>query len=219
MAAAKSSVPIPTLPPRAQPAARAVTSSPVRTSHSGCPLAARPVMSPSWGPGSEAGADVEAGPQRGDDDAAHQHGPALGKAGRGRDHPEEGVDDEPDGHRVDDRAEPEALPDRDPQHEEGQAEQDDDGAEAQAGELGEALVQHVVGATPRRAWSMRVIPPERTTMPTRRRGSRRRSSARLGSVTTWSAALLRGEPRRGALVEVQRGVRRGARGSTPDRRW
>src|SRR5215510_1553612 len=51
MLKAKSTVPTPTLPPRTHPTARAVSSSRVRTAHSGNPLAAMPVIRPSRGPG------------------------------------------------------------------------------------------------------------------------------------------------------------------------
>src|SRR6267378_364969 len=44
-------VPIPTVPPSSQPARSTVTSIQVRTTRSECPRAARPVISPSRGPG------------------------------------------------------------------------------------------------------------------------------------------------------------------------
>src|SRR5205823_2453778 len=48
---ANATVPIPTFPPRTHPAASAASSSTVRTAHSWNPLAARPVIRPSRGPG------------------------------------------------------------------------------------------------------------------------------------------------------------------------
>ena len=117
-------VPTPTVPPRSHPAASTVTSIAVRTTRIEWPRAAKPVITPSRGPGPRPGADVRTGRDAVQDDAAEHRGSAQREVVRRRDGRQGQVDDEPDHDDVAERSEPRALPKREPEREDAGADDD-----------------------------------------------------------------------------------------------
>ena len=95
--------------------------------------------------GSEAGADVGAGGDPVQDDAAEHHHDLGGEAvDRGHDR-EHHVDHETDQHHVTERAEPRLLAERDPQEQDEDSDDDRPGADAEAEPARQALMEHVPG--------------------------------------------------------------------------
>ena len=101
--------------------------------------------------------------------------------------------------RVDHGPDAEALAERDPEQQHEQAEQDDDGAEAQAGVVGDALVQHVVRAQAELGLDHHRDPDaERERARRSAAGSRRRSSAGPGKPRTVRSGFAAGAVAPGA---------------------
>src|SRR5262245_15509786 len=94
-------------------------------------------------PGPEAGADVQRHAERGDDDPTEEHRPPHREVVHLWEHVEHAVHDEPDREGVDDRADAGALLQRDPREEHHEADEHDDEAEREPGDLREALMEDV----------------------------------------------------------------------------
>ena len=91
----------------------------------------------------ETGSDVQAGGHRVEQHAGSEHGPAQPERVRHRSRAEDQVDDGADHHDVRRGAEPGALPQRDPQQQHQHADEDQHGADRDAGDAGKPGVEHV----------------------------------------------------------------------------
>ena len=140
---AKTTVPMPTVPPRAQPTASARQLDPGPDEPDRAPAAGHPGHDPVPRSRAETGADVEADADAGDADAAEQHRPLLHGPARLRQPGQHQIHDRPDEHRVEDRPDAGPLAQRDPHEQEHEPGDDGDHADRQPGPVADALVEDV----------------------------------------------------------------------------